>query len=273
MKIFYIILICAFLLGCELSPEQLQLTAVAGQTLTQQAIPTDRPSSTPEPNLTETQKAIQAASQTERASRVQATQTEIAKPRLTAAAKVATVLDKIKKVSMEANSFDLSRAKLVYGPWDNTLVHELNDKVIVHNPNLSLRNFIVNIRFINPYDTSGTGKWDYGVLFRNLYGNNQYRFVAFSNQSWTLLNSDTDTYIFSSNDKNLNANAGEENMIWLIAIDTKLYLFINGIYTKSLEISTEPNLGDISPASGLFYGNLIEKRITEYKDFIVWSLP
>lgn len=273
MKSLYIILMCSFLIGCGLSPEQLTATTIARQTLTQKAVQTSTPSPAPQPNLTETKKAIQIATQTKRASKTQAAKTERAIPTLTAVAEAAMTLDKIKNASMEADSFDISGAKLVYGPKDNMLVHQLNNKVIVHNSNLSLRNFIVNIRFINPYDTSGTGKWDYGILFRNKYGNNQYRFVVFSNQSWTLLNSDTQTYIFSSNDKDLNAKAEEENLIWLIAIDKKVYLFINGIYTKSLDISAEPNMGDISPASGLFYGNLIEKRTTEYKDFMIWSLP
>lgn len=273
MKVVYLVLTCSLLIGCGLSPEQLTTTAVAAQTLTQKAVKTATQSPTPQPNLTETKKANQAATQTKRASNAQATRTEIAKPTLTAVAKAAMTLNEIKNTAVGANSFDFSKAKLVYGPSDNTLVHELNNQVIVYNPRLSLRNFIVSIRYINPYDTSGTGKWDYGILFRNQYGNNQYRFIVLSNQSWTLINSDTQTYIFSSNDKNLKAKAGEENMIWLIAIDTKVYLFINGIFTKSLDITAKPNMGDISPASGLFYGNLIEKRITEYEDFMVWSLP
>ncbi len=209
MKVLYLVLTCSLLIGCGLSPEQLTTTVVAAQTLTQKAVQTNTPSSTPQPNLTETKKANQAATQTERASKAQATQTEIAKPTLTAVAKAAMTFDKLKNASIEANSFDFSKAKLVYGPSNDTLVHELNNEVIVYNPRLSLRNFIVSIRFINPYDTSGAGKWDYGILFRNQYGNNQYRFVVFSNQSWTLLNSDTQTYIFSSNDKNLMQRQGK----------------------------------------------------------------
>jgi hypothetical protein len=142
----------------------------------------------------------------------------------------------------------------------------------VDNPKLVVKNFVVSIKFINPYDTSTTGKWDYGILFRNRYGNNQYRLVLLSNQSWTLRNEKIDTYIYSSNDKNIKAKAGEENTIWLIAIDAKAYIFINGIYTKTLDIGKPPSEGDISPATGLYYGNLTKKRITEYKDFTVWSL-
>ena len=69
------------------------------------------------------------------------------------------------------------------------------------------------------------------------------------------------------------AKAGEENSIWLIVIDSKAHLFINGIFTKSLDVSSSLEAGDISPATGLYYGNLTAKRITEYQDFMVWSLP
>jgi len=273
MKALYIFLISLLLSGCGLSPEQFTATAIIAQAQTQTAAPTNTPSLTPQPNLTATKKANQAATQTMRASNAGATLTEIAKPTLTAVSKAAMMLDEIKNVSKDVGGLDISKARLVYGPTDNTLVHELNNVVITYNPELSIKNFVVSIKFINPYDTSSTGKWDYGILFRNKYGDNQYRLIVLSNQSWTLYNSDTRAYIFSSNDKNIKAKAGEENTIWLIAIDTKAYLFINGVYIKSLDVSAKLTPGDISPATGLYYGNVKEKRTTEYQDFTVWSLP
>jgi hypothetical protein len=270
MKTLNIILFCVLLVGCGLSPEQLTGTAIVAQTQTQKAAPT--PTFTPSPNLTETQIAIPTSTPTQ-AFNADVIFTAFAKPTVTALARAQAIFDEIQAAAFTANELDLSEAKLVYGPKDDSLTHTINNKVMVDNAGLVLKNFVCTIRFINPYDTSTTGKWDYGVLFRNKYRNDQYRLGFLSNQSWTLRNEEIDTYIYSSNDKNIKAKAGEENTIWLIVIDTKAYLFINGIYTIALDIGTSPAEGDISPATGLYYGNLTKKRITEYKDFTVWSLP
>ncbi len=269
MRAFCIVLACLFLTGCGLPQEQIAETTIAVQT--QEAALINTPSATTQPNLKETQKAFQTATPTQ-AFNANTISTEFAKPTITAIAKAGTILDEIRAAN-EADKLDLSKAKLVYGPRDHTLTHTLKNIVIVDDPGLVMTNFIASIRFVNPYDTSTTGKWDYGILFRNKYGNNQYRLTLLSNRSWTLRNENRDTYIYSSNDKNIKAKAGEENMIWLIAIDSKAYIFINGIYTKTLDIGTPPSEGDISPATGLYYGNLTKKRITEYKDFTVWFLP
>lgn len=273
MKAMYITLTCLLLIGCGLSPEQVSETAIAAQTQTQKAAPTNTPSATPRPNLTETQKAILAPTQTMRAANARARLTELAQPTATSIAKAILLLKEIQGAANNADKLDLNKAKLIFGPTDDTLTHALNDFVIVDNPGVVVKNFVVNIRFINPYSTSTTGKWDYGILFRNKYGNDQYRLVFLSNQSWTLRNEEKDTYIYTSNDKNIKAKAGEENIIWLIAIDEKAYLFINGTYTKALDIGISPAQGDISPATGLYVGNLTDRRITEYKDFTIWSLP
>lgn len=273
MKAFYIVLICLLLAGCGLPPEQITETAMAAQTQTQKAVGTSTPSATPQPNLTATNQAIRAATQTMQVFNARVKLTEFAKPTATAIAKAGLMLEEIQTAANEVDKIDLSRAKLVFGPTNDNLIHALYDIVIVDDPRLIVKNFVMNIKFINPYDTSTTGNWDYGILFRNRYGNDQYRLIVVSNQAWSLYNAESDQYIYSSNDKNINRKAGEENTIWLIVIETKAYLFINGVYTKTLDVSARLISGDVSPATGLFYGNLKEKRITEYQDFTVWSLP
>jgi hypothetical protein len=269
MKTIHIVLACIFLMGCGPSPEQLTATAVMAQTQTQQAIQASM-SPTPPPNLTATNEANREATRTVLMLSARATLTEEAKPKLAAI----IVLDEIKNASKGIKDLDLSEAKLVFGPKSDALVHDSNvDTVKVFDPRLYLKNFIASIKFINPYATSTTGKWDYGILFRNQYGNNQYRFVVFSNQSWRLLNAEKDVNIYSSIDKNLRSKDGEENTIWLVVVDKKAHLFINGIYTKSLDVSSSPAIGDVSPATGIYTGNITQKRSTEFRDFTVWALP
>lgn len=277
MKALYIVLVCLLLTGCRLSPEQLTETVIVAKTQTPKTASTSAPSATLQPNLTETQKANRAATQTMQVLNARVKLTEFAQPTATALAKAGIILDEIQTAVTQANAdvqdIAFEEAKLVFGPRDDSLTHALYDFVIYDDTSLYLKNFIVSAKFINPYSTSTTGNWDYGILFRDQHGNRQYRLVILSNQSWTLYNSETDTYIYSSNTKNLKAQAGEENIIWLIVIDTRAFLFINGAYTKVLDVSANLSIGGVSPATVLYHGNLTEEQITEYKDFTVWSLP
>jgi hypothetical protein len=269
MKVLHIVFVCLLLTGCGPSPEQLTATAVAVQAGTSTA------SAKSQLEMTATIEAEREATRAALIFTMAATVTKAAQLKAVTIEQAKTILDEIESTAKSVDDLevDFSEAKLAFGPRSDTLTHEIGDSVIVFDPELSLKNFVVSIKFINPYDTSTTGKWDYGILFRNEYGNNQYRWVALSNQSWTLYNAEKDAYVYSSNDKNLESKAGEANTIWLVVVDKKAHLFINGIYAKSLDVSARLTPGDVSPATGLYTGNVTEKRSTEYQDFTVWSLP
>lgn len=271
MKHLYIVLISFVLSSCGIASNSIISTPTMLQTQT--AVLTSTPSLTPKPDIAATQIAIVSITKTAQISKHNAISTENAKFALTTIAKIGMGLDEVKNTSDEAKEIDINKAKLVFGPKDYTLRHDLENTVITFDPGLSLKNFIVSINFINPYDTSATGTWDYGILFRNKYANNQYRLTILSNQSWSLVNAWTWTDIFSRNDKHLTATAGEENTIWLIVVNAKAYLFINGTYIQPLDVSAKLTAGDISPATGLYYGNKTDKKMTRFYDFMVWSLP
>jgi hypothetical protein len=148
-----------------------------------------------------------------------------------------------------------------------------DDKYVeVFSPRLSVKNFVARITFINPYDTATVGSWDYGLFFRNKYNNDQYRLVILSNQTWTLIDEKANRYVNSNASQNLTTKKGEMNTIWLIVVDETAHLFINGTYVQALNVSRLTS-GDITPATGIYYGNTKSMKITEYRDFEVWSLP
>ena len=271
MKALQIVLISLLLLGCGLVSEPVTSTPRMAQVHI--ATLTSTPSLTPKPDIMATQIAGLAATQTAQVAKAHVARTEEFTAALTVIGKITMALDELKGTSNDFESLDINKAKLVFGPTSKTLRHNLDNTVITYDPSLSLRNFIVSIKFINPYDTSKTGSWDYGILFRNEYENDQYRLTILSNQSWSLVDARTWTNVFSRNDKHLTAIAGEENTIWLVVIDTKAYLFINGTYVQSLDVSAKLTAGDVSPATGLYYGNKTDKKTTKFYDFTVWSLP
>jgi hypothetical protein len=263
MRVLHIVLICFFLSGCGImaSPTSTP-TLIQSQTATL----INTPSITSTPDIRGTQRVSLHATLTAQIAKAHATKTEEAN-------KVTRMLDGIKQASNEAEGLDFSKAKLVFGPTSDVLRQNVENTVITFDPGLSLKNFIASIIFVNPYDTSTTGTWDYGILFRNQYRNDQYRLTILSNQSWSLVDAPTWTNVFSRNDKRLTATEGEENTIWLIVVDAKAYLFINGTYIQSLDVSEKLTAGDVSPATGLYYGNKRDRKITRFHNFTVWSLP
>jgi hypothetical protein len=230
---------------------------------------------TPQPNLTATAKADKAATQTRMIDNARATLTKVAGPTATAAAEVANTLTTIVAAAAETgdvDGVDFSKAERVFGPSAFSLMQKTDKYVEVFSPNLSVENFIVSITFVNPFDTSTTGNWDYGIFFRDADGEAQYRLVILSNQTWTLIDSKTKRYVDSNASGSITSKGGEENTIWLIVSNEKAYLFINSVYMKSLNVSRVLS-GDIMPATGVYYGNAKAQKKTNFHDFVVWSLP
>jgi hypothetical protein len=97
--------------------------------------------------------------------------------------------------------------------------------------------------------------------------------VILSDKTWTLYNAISGSYIYTLKEKALNAEAEGENTIWLIVDGQNAYLFINGVYSKSLDVRAKLTAGDVSPATGLYYGNVDKEGVTKFYDFTVWSLP
>ncbi len=262
MKLLYALLICVLLSGCGVSAKQPTATATL--------IPTPTLTQTPQPNLTATESANLTATKDMRVNNARATLTELAGPTTTAIAKAANTLGEISAAASEMD-LDLSQAKLVFGPTSDHLVQSNNKYVEVFRPKLSVQNFIVNITFVNPFDKSTVGNWDYGIFFRTKK-DAEYRLVILSDQTWTLIDKWNDRYVNTSSSNMIAKDAGEENTIWLIVAGEKAYLFINGAFMKRLNV-TQLESGDIMPATGIYYGNAKDSKTTEFHDFTVWSLP
>src|SRR5918995_3440573 len=182
MRTLNIVLISLFLSSCSVTSSSIAPTQTKGTT--QVATRTVIPSLTSTPDLKGTQIAEFGATQTAQVAKAYAT-------KQAQAGQATNLLGEIMRVSSEIEGLDLGTPKLVFGPESGSLTHVIDNKVTAANSNLSLKNFIVHITFINPYDASTTGTWDYGILFRDEYQNNQYRLTLLSNQSWTLVDART----------------------------------------------------------------------------------
>lgn len=266
MKPFYTLLICVILSGCAVMAPP--------PTATPTIVPTSTATNTPKPNLTATARANSAATQTQKSSNTRATMTQKAIPTVTAAAHTADILTQIMAAAAESGDVDVdfSKAKRVFGPEEFSLIQKNDKYVEVYNAGVQLENFIVAITFVNPFDTATTGNWDYGLIFRSEKDVAQYRLVVLSNQTWTMIDHKKQRYIDSNASQSITSKKDEENTVWLIVSGEKAYFFINGGYIKSANIS-EVAKGDIMAATGMYYGNSKAQMRTDFRDFIIWSLP
>jgi TIR domain-containing protein len=166
--------------------------------------------------------------------------------------------------------------QLIFGPEEGSLVHDADDETIAIYPaSVDLRDFMVEATFWNPYSTS-IGTWDYGVLFRDEYGNNQFRLMIFSDQTWRLENVTDTTDVIIQEGQLLGLDTSESglNTVTLYSQGDGGALYVNGEYIAPLDLSARQNSGDIRIGTGFQSGNEINGYSTYYQGFrVLESVP
>jgi hypothetical protein len=180
------------------------------------------------------------------------------------------------KVSLTVVGKDV---KIVYGPKTAKLDHAEDGTVKIHNAGVRLRDFIAEARFYNPYDAREEQRaWDYGFGFRGIGTNQQYRVYVDSDGNWTLClitypkGQITPTIVASDKLSNLDMSADGFNQIRIIAAGDIAFLFVNGIYAATLDVSGNEVSGDIWVGTGFKNGREIAGKSTFFEDFTVWTL-
>lgn len=232
-------------------------------TSTSTLVPTDAPTNTATPLPTET---------------ATSTPTPTAGPTSTPgmAARTNVLLEKIKKTMDESEmpKIDLGKTRRAFGPTNGNLVQEESKYIIIYRSHVSqVKNFILHATFTNPYDAGLT--WDYGFLFRDTGANEQFRLTILGDKSWSLSlqEGSKSTHISSGISNALTNKTGEKNQIILVVKDGNAYLLINGVYIRKLSVGQKLSTGDISIATGMYVGNAIKNKTTEFEEFVIWALP
>jgi hypothetical protein len=162
----------------------------------------------------------------------------------------------------------------VYGPIDGELEHGEEGLYTSEGANIQLRNFIAEVRFHNPYDRSERG-WDYGLLFRNTGGNEQYRLYVNSDETWgfRLRNNDEEKILATTILEHLKTGATDTNLLRLVVKDNEAFFFLNDNYVSTLDVSDRTIPGLVLVVGGLGQAHQITGKVTRYEDFTIWRLP
>ena len=183
--------------------------------------------------------------------------------------------------SVQATIEALARlATRVYGPADNQLEHHKNDAV---EASVSVRlpsNFIVEGRFYNP-DVPLTAQWSYGFMFRDMAdtAKGHYRVYIQSDGKWRFASVTPRPgkwdfeFPASGNLSNLDRSPNGSNQLRLVVNGGEAYLFVNGKYIDTLNVSERLGPGLLWPAIEFEAELGVDGKVTRYEDLTAWELP
>ena len=161
----------------------------------------------------------------------------------------------------------------LFGPESSSLVHVPDGFVKAYYSGVSVRDFVVDAVFFNPYAAS-RGDWDIGYSLREGEVNDQFRLAVESNGDWSLSDrrGDDTNYVNSGTLTNLNTGEGEGNRLTVYMSGDVGYFFVNGQFVSELDLSARDTPGDIGVATSLFAGYEIEGEETAFEEFTVWPI-
>ena len=116
------------------------------------------------------------------------------------------------------------------------------------------KNFHISMEILNPSDIANG--FEYGILFRDYGGNDQYRLQFYESGNWDLLNrvDDESTTISSGSYSSFNGESNASNVIDLIVNNDVGFLSINGKFVSSLDLSDRNRSGSIGVCTDLSNG-------------------
>lgn len=165
---------------------------------------------------------------------------------------------------------------VLFGPVGGSLVHDVDNlRIEADAASVNVRDFIVEARFFNPYAAT-EHSWDYGFIFRHAAENDQFRLLILSDGSWVLLNNTGDAQgivLQQGKPSQLHLGANESNLVRLACQGIKGQVFINGVLVADLDLSARMNSGPIYIVTGVYEGDELAGKLTNYEGFTVWSFP
>lgn len=166
-------------------------------------------------------------------------------------------------------------AEILYGPTSGELTGEDDGSLECNNAEVLVRNAIIKIRFTYPHQME---TWSFGLNFRHLGRNQQYR--LFVNQDgaweaqWDRVNSDGDriaTTIDGGRLSNLIKGEAAANQIDLFVSKESALFFFNDKYISRIDISHVLSPGDVAVC--IDYQADVDALKIDYEAFTIWELP
>lgn len=166
--------------------------------------------------------------------------------------------------------------QLLFGPYNGSLAHNPANRTIEgFGTGVNVKNFIVEVQFINPYSPA-EGSWDYGLVFRHEGENRHFRLLFLSDGSYVLLNhvgSNEGQIIQQGILARLELAGGGMNKIRLVCQDEKGWLYLNDVFVADLQLGARLNAGNIFVVTGVYEGDEMVGKVTAFQGLTIWPAP
>ena len=164
----------------------------------------------------------------------------------------------------------------VFGPESGSIDHDPHDGLIdIYPTDISLSDQVIEGRFFNPYSRQD-GDWSSGFMFRSGRFNKFHIVVVNSNGAWYhyLRTGDVETQqdLAAEYSSNIDTTRYGSNHIRIIAKGTKGWLFINGEFMSTLNLSGLTGSGNVSAVGSYFKGHGVAGKSTRFEDFTIREL-
>ena len=158
-----------------------------------------------------------------------------------------------------------------FGPISGELRHDPADGFIkTEYANVSIANVAVEATFVNPY-SAAFNSWDYGFMLRAQAAGPFISLAVTSDRRWALSWRDRPTgesvQVGGGTIPSFDTNAGGKNHLRIIAIEERGWLFVNGEFVSSLDLSAVTGAGDVAIFTGAIRGNEIAGAVTQFENF------
>ncbi len=161
-----------------------------------------------------------------------------------------------------------------FGPTSGELRHDPADGFIKDQyANVSIADMIVEATFVNPY-SAASNEWDYGFFIRDQGNDSTGSFIQVivtSDRRWSLMwretrNADSQR-VSGGTLKMFDTSAGGRNHLRVIAIKERGWLFVNGEFVSTLDLSNVTGAGDVAVITGAIEGDEVAGAVTRFENF------
>ena len=168
--------------------------------------------------------------------------------------------------------FSVRPIELEHAPEDGAIEHNEDAGVDTHRSRAWMTDGIIEARFFNPFFVQER-HWSSGFFFRNsrdgahgviISGSPSWFHGLWKGDDWEVLGRERDNRIATAR--------GNANLLLVIAIGERGYLFINNSYVSNLDLSGLVKTGGVSAVTAFYTGHGIDGVSTQFERFAVWAI-
>ncbi len=282
LGILFVLVICGVLLGIQvITQQQAAATVRARETSEARATAQTQAQMTAGANARATATAVARATMVAEAyatttARARATTAAQTGATATAAARATATAQANATIYARATATTRALSAALFGPKSGNLSHSEDSDIETLSANISVRDFVAEARFYNPYDRT-VREWDYGFGFRSTTGGNRnYRIAVESDGDWYFYLTEGapgETQSPKGRLDNLDVTPNGSNRLRIEIQGNGGSFWVNGKFISDLDVARKTVAGDVWVGTGFFTGHEMNGKTTRYENFTVWQLP